>query len=178
MTPRLITFGAHLKQFALSVDFIGPEQYGEAGRLTQAYLKHHLKAVQVAFYTATPVTGKPGIQMEWSEPKLVVNEELVYSESELKELGREGAPIERAYRRQLNQALGERRSLWVVSDTQQPLGKLPDGTLNNGTDYREPTWRTSCLRGKARLKTASRALRSSSCATTTRTKLSVFCLPN
>jgi len=101
-----MTFGEHLKQFALSIDFLDAGHYELVQRQLLKYLEIQLNAIQVAFFERIRIDDCDGIATVWSAPTFRIQQTL-----------REG----NEYRRQLALALGSTRNLWVISGTDAPL---------------------------------------------------------
>jgi hypothetical protein len=118
MNAARMTFGEHLMQFALSVDFIEPNCYELVQQLINKYLKLQLGARQIGLFEAHVVSNQPGMSTVWSDPTLRVSECLKDAQGQ--------------YARQLGLALGEVRNLWVVSRKDEPLSPG-----NPGIDYWE-----------------------------------------
>jgi len=114
MAPNRMSFGEHLKQFALSVDFIDSGHYELVQRQIKKYLNVQIGATQVALFERTRVDDRAGITTVWSYPKFRIHQTL--------------HDINGDYRRQLAMAIGENQNLWVISD--KPLGR----NRNRGTD--------------------------------------------
>jgi hypothetical protein len=116
MSPSRMTFGEHLRQFALSIDFIDATYYDLVQQHIKEYLKLQLGAVQVGFFERTKVDDQDGMTTVWSYPTFRVYQSLKNPQGE--------------YRRQLALTLGEDRSLWVVSPDKERLSPS-----NRGIDY-------------------------------------------
>ena len=107
MTTNRMSFGEHLKQFALSVDFIDAGHYELVQQQIKKYLKIQIGATQVALFERAQVDDRDGITTVWSYPKFRIHQTLRDDKGD--------------YRRQLALAIGENRNLWVISD--DPLGR-------------------------------------------------------
>jgi hypothetical protein len=118
MNASRMTFGEHLMQFALSIDFIESNCYDLVQQLIARYLKQQLGATQVGLFEGHVVSNQPGMLTVWSEPTLRVSECLKDTQGQ--------------YARQLGLALGDVRNLWVVSRKDEPLSPS-----NSGVDYWE-----------------------------------------
>ncbi len=99
-------FGHHLRQFALSADFLSVTHYQRIQRAIADFLFDQLQAVTVGLFEPCEIDDTDGLRLVWSNPTFHVHETL---------------KDENGYRRQLAFALGERRNLWVVSDNDNPL---------------------------------------------------------
>lgn len=108
-----MTFGEHLRQFALSIDFIDGMQYSLVQQHIKEYLRLQLGAQQVGFFERTKVDDQDGMTTVWSYPTLRVYQSLKDAQGK--------------YRRQLGLALGEERSLWVVSTNGERLSGTHPG---------------------------------------------------
>ncbi len=102
MATNRMSFGEHLKQFALSVDFIDAGHYKLVQRQIKKYLSVQLGATQVALFEPTQVNNREGITTVWSFPKFRINQTLRDRNGE--------------YQRQLALAIGEQRNLWVIGN--------------------------------------------------------------
>ena len=105
MATNRMSFGEHLKQFALSVDFIDLGHYELVQQQIKKYLSVQLEATQVALFEPTQVDDREGMTTVWSYPNFRIHQTLRNEDGE--------------YRRQLAFAIGEHRSLWVISDDGQ-----------------------------------------------------------
>lgn len=102
MATNRMSFGEHLKQFALSIDFIDSGHYELVQRQIKKYLSVQLEATQVALFEKTRVDDRAGITTVWSYPNFRIHQTLRDENGD--------------YRRQLAMAIGEHRNLWVISD--------------------------------------------------------------
>jgi hypothetical protein len=102
-----MSFGEHLKQFALSVDFIDAGHYELVQQQIKKYLNVQLGATQIALFERAQVDDRDGITTVWSYPKFRIHQTLRDKNGD--------------YRRQLALAIGENRNLWVNS--KDPLGR-------------------------------------------------------
>lgn len=107
MANDRMTFGEHLRQFALSIDYIHPNDYETVQRHIRKYLEVQLSATQVALFEPTTVNDSPGMATVWSHPKFRVHQTLQLKSGK--------------YRRQLAMAIGEKRNLWVLSESDDRL---------------------------------------------------------
>lgn len=114
MAMNRMSFGEHLKQFALSIDFIDTGHYELVQRQIKKYLNVQIGASQVALFERTRVDDREGITTVWSYPKFRIHQTLRDEKG--------------GYRRQLAMAIGENRNLWVIS--KNPLGRKK----NKGAD--------------------------------------------
>jgi hypothetical protein len=108
-----MTFGEHLRQFALSVDFIEPMQCQQVQEQIRKYLQVQLGAVQVGLFEKMVIDDREGMAAVWSYPSLCLHQTLRNSDNR--------------YRRQLALALGESRNLWVVSERDERLSSSNPG---------------------------------------------------
>lgn len=97
-----MSFGEHLKQFALSIDFIDSGHYELVQQQIKKYLAVQLDATQVALFEPTQVDDRDGIATVWSYPNFHIHQTLRNEDNE--------------YRRQLALAIGEQRNLWVIGE--------------------------------------------------------------
>lgn len=107
MAYNRMTFGEHLRQFALSIDFIETYQGVIIHEIIKKYLEKQLNAVQVALFARAVVDDREGMETVWSFPPLRVRQSLRREDG--------------AYRRQLAMAIGDSRNLWVVSTNGERL---------------------------------------------------------
>jgi hypothetical protein len=98
-----MSFGEHLKQFALSIDFIDSGHYELVQQQIKKYLSVQIEATQVALFEKTRVDDRLGITTVWSYPNFRIHQTLHDENGD--------------YRRQLALAIGENRNLWVISDS-------------------------------------------------------------
>ena len=102
MATNRMSFGEHLRQFALSVDFIDPGHYDLIQHQIKTYLYRQLEATQVALFERTRIDEKDGLTTVWSYPNFRIHQTLRDENGE--------------YRRQLAMAIGDQRNLWVISE--------------------------------------------------------------
>lgn len=106
------SFGAYLRQFALSVDFIEANHYQQVKRQISDYLTSQLEAGQVTLFEPYTVGDQPGLRSAWSFPEWDTTDPLK----------KDGA-----YTRQSALSIGEQRNLWVVSESDEPLSNENPG---------------------------------------------------
>ncbi len=120
MSINRLSFGEHLKQFALSIDFLDACHYELLQQHIKKYLEVQLHATQIAFFEPTMVDGEDGLTTVWSCPKFQVHQTLMENGE---------------YRRQLALAIGERRNLWVISGKEgKHLDSENPEASNSGVD--------------------------------------------
>jgi hypothetical protein len=110
MPSDRMSFGEHLRQFALSIDFIDQTHYILVQQQIEKYLRIQLGATQVALFKPETVDDREGMTTVWSEPNFCIHQTL---REDGQEKGKTGTP---GYRRQLAMAIGEQRNLWVISE--------------------------------------------------------------
>lgn len=102
MSTNRMSFGEHLKQFALSIDFIDSGHYDVVQQQINKYLRRQLDATQVAFFEPIQVDNREGMTTVWSYPNFRIHQTLRDENDD--------------YRRQLAMSIGEQRNLWVISN--------------------------------------------------------------
>lgn len=101
MATNRMSFGEHLKQFALSIDFIDSGHYDIVQQQINKYLQRQLDATQIALFEPTLVDNREGMTTVWSYPNFRIHQTLRDENDD--------------YRRQLAMSIGEQRNLWVIS---------------------------------------------------------------
>lgn len=124
------TFSQQLYHFSLAIDFIEDGQYSQIKKQITEYLRRNFDVSQVAFFRPCLVSEQPGLTTVWSDP-------IWENTGLLKEKSR--------YTRQIAFAIGEQKSLWVVSENGRPLSEANRGVdlWNNISSDKMPPFRSS-----------------------------------
>lgn len=118
-----LTFGDHLRQVALSIDFIDKDKLKDLNELIAEYLTKHLHASQIAFFEEET----RDLDLEKSHDPADRFLRHVWSVPLWETAGIAMRKKDGCWNRQLALAAGERRNLWIVSNTGQSLGENNPG---------------------------------------------------
>jgi hypothetical protein len=99
-------FGERINEFVLSTDIMDHETFFDLLKLIQVYVNQHLNVAYFSVLDETSINGQPGLRTLWSTRE----------ETPAYTVDKEGS-----YASHTAYTFGEKKPIWVVSDSKNPL---------------------------------------------------------